>query len=41
MKIILHHEEAQAVVCAKCNNVVAYARGVTRVSFKAARTDRE
>jgi hypothetical protein len=41
MKIILHHEEAQAAVCAKCNDVVAYASGVKRVSFKAARTDRE
>ena len=36
LKIILHHEEAQTVVCAKCNDVVAYANGITRVSMKAA-----
>ena len=41
MKILLHHEEAQAVVRAKCDDAVAYASGLTRVSFKAARTDRE
>ena len=34
LKIVLHHEEAQTIVCAKCGDVVAYANGLTRVSMK-------
>ena len=36
MRILLHHEEAQTVVCAKCGDIVAYANSLTRVSLKAA-----
>jgi len=39
MKILLHHEEAQAVVRAKCDDAVAYASGLTRVLIQGG-TDR-
>jgi hypothetical protein len=40
MTIIIHHEEAQTVTCAKCKDIVAYASGLTRVSLKVTKPGR-
>jgi transcription initiation factor TFIIIB Brf1 subunit/transcription initiation factor TFIIB len=41
LKIIIRHQEAETILCAKCDDVVAYANGLTRVSLEAKKSEHQ